>query len=82
MEMRQEVIQDSEDTFNPPVIYKKAIEILKAKFTKEEWIEFCETLDNDAYNDWMEIVNEHVGVIAPEVFADPSEFICKEEVAQ
>jgi hypothetical protein len=48
------------------------VNVLKnSELTKEEWILFGESLDGGYQEDFLELVNDHLVVIAPEIFADP-----------
>jgi division protein CdvB (Snf7/Vps24/ESCRT-III family) len=38
--------------------------------TKDEWVSFGEELDGDSGDDLLDLVNEHLQQIAPEVFVD------------
>jgi division protein CdvB (Snf7/Vps24/ESCRT-III family) len=50
--------------------YKRIMEVLKEKLTKDEWVSFGEELDGDSGDDLLDLVNEHLQQIAPEVFVD------------
>ena len=66
-------------------IYVRVVEVLKEKLTKEEWVELGEALDGDPQNGLLDLVNDHLQQIAPEVFADEAEmsaFVEKDEVPE
>lgn len=50
-------------------IYRRVVEVLKEKLSKDEWVELSDRLDSDPDDGFLAAVNEHVAVIAPEIFA-------------
>jgi hypothetical protein len=52
-------------------MYPKVIAILKTQLTKKEWVALGEELDGDPHMmGFLDAVNEHLAIIAPEVFSD------------
>ena len=53
-------------------IYEKARAALKNTLTREELIALGERMDGDSHNGLLDLLNEHLVEVAPEVFADPN----------
>jgi hypothetical protein len=56
------------------LIYQKVIDSLEKSLSKEDWIDFVESLDQDSADEFVDMVNEKVSEIAPEIFANPLDF--------
>ncbi len=56
------------------MIIAKAVSVLKAELSKAELIALAEALDGGRGDELLDALNEHLAVVAPEVFGDDLEF--------